>query len=378
MFLPPPWLFLILLGLLGFLLVRDWRARRELAWRREVTRALQVGSERLASAQGTHAIVRVAVEVLGGLRVAPHIAFVAYQQGVPCILAGQGGFGGQVTRALTAANDSRSVQADHWVAAEVLTLLRPEDRRHTCVLPVYDGTQRHLGLLVLARAGRVWRDEERETAAAFARLLGAQLGQWQAMQDLRDANDLTLRSLGAALERRDDGTGGHTTRVVGLSVRLARALGWDEDRVKALRWGAYLHDMGKLGIPDRILYKHGPLDPEERRIIQSHTTQGYDLLQDLHFLPAETLDLVRYHHERWDGSGYPAGLCGENIPEAARLFAIVDVYDALTSARPYKPAWSRERALQEIGAQAGRHFDPHYVDAFLALMTEQDDVRLVS
>ena len=114
-----------------------------------------------------------------------------------------------------------------------------------------------------------------------------------------------------------------------------------------------------------------------KRQIQTHTTVGYDMLQDLHFLPAETLDLVRYHHERWDGTGYPAGLRGQNIPDTARLFTIIDVYDALTNARPYKPAWTRDRALNEIRMQAGRQFDPQYVDAFLRMMAEQDDAHLV-
>jgi len=112
-------------------------------------------------------------------------------------------------------------------------------------------------------------------------------------------------------------------------------------------------------------------------VIQTHTTIGYDMLQDLHFLPAETLDLVRYHHERWDGTGYPSGLRGQNIPDTARLFTIVDVFDALTNARPYKPAWTRDRAVSEIRLQAGRQFDPQYVEAFLRMMAEHDEAHLV-
>jgi putative nucleotidyltransferase with HDIG domain len=271
------------------------------------------------------------------------------------------------------------VQADHWVAEEALALLPKAQRLKYHVAPVYGRATIHLGVLIITRPEeRDFDEDEKSVIASFARLLGSQLGQWQAIRDLRDANDLTLRSLGAALERRDDDTGGHTTRVVSMSVRLARRLSWDEDQVKALRWGAYLHDLGKLAIPDRILHKQGPLDPAERRIIQTHTTVGYDMLQDLHFLPAETLDLVRYHHERWDGTGYPAALRGQNIPETARVFSIVDVFDALTNARPYKPAWTRERALNEIRMQAGRQFDPQYVEAFLRMMAEHDDARLVS
>ncbi|GMA17478.1 HD-GYP domain-containing protein [Deinococcus metallilatus] len=370
---------LLVLGTLGVLTVQGGATVRELAWRRKTFQALQTGSEQLAEARDAAAIIRAGVDILDRLEVAPHLAFVAYRQGTPYLLAARGAFAQHLERPIQPSDDdSRSVQADHWVAEEVLALLSREERPHHHVVPVYDAAQRHLGMLILARPSRAFGGEAAAVVASFARLLGAQLGQWQAIRDLREANDVTLRSLGAALERRDDDTGGHTLRVVGASVRLAQRLGWDEDRVKALRWGAYLHDLGKLAIPDRVLHKCGPLDPEERRIIQRHPVIGYDLLQDLHFLPAETLDLVRCHHERWDGSGYPAGLRGQDIPETARLFAIVDVYDALTSTRPYKAAWTHERALDEIRWQAGRQFDPRYVDAFLRLMAEQDDVRLVS
>lgn len=295
------------------------------------------------------------------------------------ILAATGAFESQIEKAIQPSdNDSRSVQADHWVAEEALMLLKRDDRRRYLVTPVYGRASNHLGVLILTRPDeRDFDDEEESVVASFGRLLGAQLGQWHAIRDLRDANELTLRSLGAALERRDDETGGHTQRVVNTSMRLARRLGWDEEQVKALRWGAYLHDLGKIAIPDAILHKPGPLDIDERRIIQTHTSVGYDILQDLHFLPAETLDLVRYHHERWDGTGYPTGLRGQNIPETARVFSIVDVYDALTNARPYKPAWTRERALQEIRAQSGKQFDPQYVEAFLRMVADQDDAKLV-
>ncbi|EYB66872.1 hypothetical protein DEIPH_ctg064orf0038 [Deinococcus phoenicis] len=370
---------LLVLATLGVLTVRGQATAAELAWTRKTMQALQTGSERLAQARNGEAIVRAGVDILDRLGVAPNVAFVAYRQGTPQILGARGAFERHLERPIQPSDDdSRSVQADHWVAEEVLALLKRGERLHHHVAPVYDRTERHLGMLILTRPGSAFSEEETAVIAAFARLLGAQLGQWQAICDLRDANDLTLRSLGAALECRDDDTGGHTLRVVSTSVRLARQLGWDEDRVRALRWGAYLHDLGKLAIPDRVLHKDGPLDPDERRIIQRHTVIGYDMLQDLHFLPAETLDLVRYHHERWDGGGYPAGLRGQSIPESARLFAIVDVYDALTSVRSYKPAWSHEHALKEIRLQAGRQFDPQYVDAFVRLMTEHDNVRLVS
>lgn len=370
---------LLTLGGVGWITLREQGARSEIAWQRNIIDALRVGSERLNEARDAEGIIRAGVGILSQLKVAPNLAFVAYRQGTPMILAATGAFESQIEKAIQPSdNDSRSVQADHWVAEEALMLLKRDDRRRYLVTPVYGRASNHLGVLILTRPDeRDFDDEEESVVASFGRLLGAQLGQWHAIRDLRDANELTLRSLGAALERRDDETGGHTQRVVNTSMRLARRLGWDEEQVKALRWGAYLHDLGKIAIPDAILHKPGPLDIDERRIIQTHTSVGYDILQDLHFLPAETLDLVRYHHERWDGTGYPTGLRGQNIPETARVFSIVDVYDALTNARPYKPAWTRERALQEIRAQSGKQFDPQYVEAFLRMVADQDDAKLV-
>ncbi|THF88671.1 HD-GYP domain-containing protein [Deinococcus sp. KSM4-11] len=370
---------LLMIGGLGFITLREQGSTRELTWQRNTVAALRAGSERLAEARDADAIIRAGINILDKLQVAPNMAFVAYRQGTPMILAARGAFEAFLERPIHPSDsDSRSVQADHWVAEEVLALLKKPQRRRYHVAAVYGRATTHLGVLILTRSEDVEFDEdETSVIASFARLLGAQLGQWNAIRELRDANDLTLRSLGAALERRDDDTGGHTSRVVRSSERLASRLGWAEDQVKALRWGAYLHDLGKLAIPDAVLHKRGPLDPQERRVIQTHTTVGYDMLQDLHFLPAETLDLVRYHHERWDGTGYPAGLRGQNIPDTARLFTIIDVYDALTNARPYKPAWTRDRALNEIRMQAGRQFDPQYVDAFLRMMAEQDDAHLV-
>lgn len=369
---------LLLGGLMWALLHAEWRAQ-ELARQGAVVRAFTHGSARLSQARDDQAIIQAGIGLLSQLSLAPTLAFVAYQQGLPYIVAASGDYGPFVGRPVRQDADSgHSVQADHWVDEQVLALLSRDRRQATYVAQVYGRDETHLGLLVLARPSpQAFTAAEKEVIHSGARLLGAQLGQHHANRNLSEANDLTLRALGAALERRDDETGGHTQRVVQLSGRLAKALGWDEEQERALRWGAYLHDLGKIAIPDRILHKQGPLDAEERQLIQRHTTAGYEMLQDLHFLPAETLDLVRYHHERWDGTGYPAGLRGERIPESARIFSIIDVYDALTNARPYKPAWSRERALKEIRSGAGTHFDPEYVDVFLQLMEEEDDARLV-
>ena len=377
---------LLLLGL-SLLLTSQRRAQGETARRENVIRALEKGSAELADAKDTASVIRAGIQTLDQLRVAPNLAFVAYRRGTPHVLGARGAFTELLGKPILPGNgkeDSRSVQADHWVAERALSQIPREQRQFFLSVPVEGLSGQQLGLLLLARpslGGSArqgdFRPDERSVTSAFARLFGSALGQWQAIRELRDANELTLRSLGSALEHRDDETGGHTARVVDLSEKLARRLGWKEEAVKSLRWGAYLHDLGKLAIPDSILHKPGQLTPDERRVIQKHTTVGYDMLQDLHFLPAETLDLVRYHHERWDGQGYPSGLRGQDIPSTARVFSIVDVYDALTSARPYKAAWTRERALGEIRSQGGRQFDPQFVESFVVMMTEQDDAKLV-
>lgn len=189
----------------------------------------------------------------------------------------------------------------------------------------------------------------------------------QAYEELEAVYDRTLEGWAAALELRDDETQGHNRRVVNLTLRLARELGINGIDLIHIRRGALLHDIGKIGIPDRILLKPGSLDADEWKIVHRHPIHAYDLLQSIPYLhPA--LDIPRYHHERWDGSGYPNGLSGEDIPLYARIFAVVDVYDALVSDRPYRQAWKKDDALQYIQQEAGGLFDPGVVGAFLVLM----------
>ncbi|MDW8327345.1 MAG: histidine kinase N-terminal 7TM domain-containing protein [Anaerolineales bacterium] len=195
-------------------------------------------------------------------------------------------------------------------------------------------------------------------------------------QTLRHANELalaydnTLAGWARALELRDELTEGHTRRVTDLTEKLARAMGLSEEQIVHIRRGAILHDIGKMGIPDSILHKSGSLSPQERALMRRHPQFAYDMLYPIEFLrPA--LDIPWCHHERWDGTGYPRGLKGEEIPLAARLFAVADVWDALTSDRPYRPAWSKEKARQYIVNEAGKHFDPDVVKVFLALDVEE-------
>ena len=184
--------------------------------------------------------------------------------------------------------------------------------------------------------------------------------------ELRLAYDTTIEGWANALDLKDEETHGHSQRVTNLTVDLARSMGLGEDELVHIRRGALLHDIGKMGVPDAILLKPGPLTDEERRVMQRHTSHAYELLSPIGFLkPA--VDIPYAHHERWDGSGYPRGLAGEEIPLAARIFAVVDVFDALSSDRPYRKAWEPERVREHIQQGAGTHFDPKVVKAFLEM-----------
>ncbi|GGO39366.1 HD-GYP domain-containing protein [Deinococcus humi] len=166
---------------------------------------------------------------------------------------------------------------------------------------------------------------------------------------------------------RDSETRGHTDRVTALALRLAGALSWSPSHMRALRWGAYLHDIGKLTVPRVVLHKPGPLDAAEWTVMRAHVDAGLRFAAELDGLPDAALRVIGDHHERWDGQGYPAGKVGEEISLEGRLFALCDVYDALTSERPYKVAWTRAAALAEIKAQAGQHFDPVLTRVFVDL-----------
>lgn len=192
-------------------------------------------------------------------------------------------------------------------------------------------------------------------------------------EELREAYDRTIEGWARALDLRDRETHGHTQRVAQVTVRLARELGVSDDDLVHMRRGALLHDIGKMGIPDSILLKPAPLDEEEWAAMKQHPTLAFRLLSPIEFLrPA--LDIPRYHHEKWDGTGYPEGLEGEEIPLAARIFAVVDVWDALLSDRPYRDAWEEEDVYEYIREETGSHFDPEIADVFLAL--ELDELPL--
>ena len=185
-------------------------------------------------------------------------------------------------------------------------------------------------------------------------------------RDLEAARVEMVERLAAAAEYRDDDTGQHTRRVGALAARLAAGLGRPADEVETIRQAAPLHDVGKIGVPDAILLKPGRLTPDEFAVMKTHAAVGGRILAGARFPVLQAAEVIaRTHHERWDGTGYPAGLAGEAIPLVGRVVAVADVFDALTHARPYKAAWSVEDAADEVRRQSGRQFDPAVVAAFI-------------
>jgi putative nucleotidyltransferase with HDIG domain len=170
-----------------------------------------------------------------------------------------------------------------------------------------------------------------------------------------------------AADARDHETTGHSFRVALYAVSLAKAMGLHGEQLKAIEWGALLHDVGKMVVPDEILRKMGPLTEEEWHIMKQHPTWGFDMLAEVSFLQAASLDIIYSHHERWDGQGYPRGIASEAIPLSARIFAVVDTYDAITSDRPYRRARPHAVAVAELQRVAGQQFDPVVVEAFRQL-----------
>ena len=187
-----------------------------------------------------------------------------------------------------------------------------------------------------------------------------------ACQELQRTNESIIEGLSSALEFRDEETEGHTLRVTALFMSFASRFITNENELKRLRIGSLLHDIGKIGIPDAILNKPGPLTPEERAVMQKHPLISKEILSRIPSL-SDCIDIPLYHHEKYDGTGYPFGLKGEEIPLAARIFAVIDVYEALTSNRPYRKAWSKEKAIEYIRDNAGTHFDPEIALRFMEL-----------
>ena len=235
------------------------------------------------------------------------------------------------------------------------------------------------GLIIAGTRGR--QVEFTDDTLAVGRMLAAQialalqnsrlLSEAQSTADeLRETYDATLEGWSQALEMRYEETLGHTRRAAELACDMARSLGVPDGEIPHVRRGALLHDIGKMAVPDSILKKPGPLTDEEWAVIRSHPVFAQEFLSRIGYLGGAAVEIPCYHHERWDGTGYPNGLRGTKIPLAARIYAVIDVYDALTSDRPFRKAWSPREAMAHILSQAGTHFDPVVVAAFAERVDE--------
>jgi putative nucleotidyltransferase with HDIG domain len=195
------------------------------------------------------------------------------------------------------------------------------------------------------------------------------------MADLERSYDITLEALGGALDLKDAETEGHSRRVTAFTIAIAKAMGVSSEHIHVIARGAFLHDIGKMAIPEAILRKPAKLTPEEAEIMREHCYQGFQLLKNIPFL-TEAASIVYAHQEKYDGTGYPRGLKGEEIPLGARIFAVADTLDAIISDRPYRPAQSITAAREEIQRWSGRQFDPDVVKTFIS-MSESiwDDLR---
>jgi putative nucleotidyltransferase with HDIG domain len=207
--------------------------------------------------------------------------------------------------------------------------------------------------------------ENRRYQTELESLVDARTEQLQkAMTNLERSYDITLEALGDALDLKDKETEGHSRRVTAYTIAMARAMGLARDQIAVIARGAFLHDIGKMAIPDAILRKPGKLDPEEVTIMREHAYNGYQILKKIPFL-TEAAEIVYSHQERYDGTGYPRGLRGKEIPLGARLFSVADTLDAMTSDRPYRPAQTLAAARNEIKIFSGKQFDPEVVQVFL-------------
>jgi putative nucleotidyltransferase with HDIG domain len=276
------------------------------------------------------------------------------------------------------------IQIDHVLeSADVLRtdLLRSEGFTAYAAVPFVAKGQLKGVLEVFHRSALRPDAEWQRFLDAFAYQAAIAIDNIQLFQDLQRSNmdltltyDATIEGWARALEMRDQETEGHTRRVTELTERLARAMNVGDQELVQLRRGSLLHDIGKMGIPDSILLKPGPLNDVEREIMHRHPQYAFEMLAPIAYLRL-ALDIPYCHHERWNGTGYPRGLVGEQIPLAARIFAVVDVWDALRSDRPYRPAWPEEKVLAYIREQAGKHFDPKVVMQFFRMFEREKDLN---
>jgi putative nucleotidyltransferase with HDIG domain len=262
-----------------------------------------------------------------------------------------------------------------------------DERLHDSVSVARAGVRSAICVPLLGRTGpigalyadKVWyagrfTPEQIQYATAFAAHAAAALETAQLYDDRERHFRATLESFARAIDARDRYTAGHSERVTAYTLALARARGMPPGELEVLRRAGMLHDIGKVGVPDHVLRKSGPLDAEERALMEAHVTIGYDMLQPLPFLQA-ALPGIRGHHERWDGDGYPDRLAGLDIHVHARLMGVADAYDAMTSARTYREALGLDEAARRLRAGAGRQFDPDAIALFEAVEGEFRGIR---
>ena len=272
---------------------------------------------------------------------------------------------GEAILTTNAQEDPRFVEQVSVAAYHLLSILcAPLKIKDDLIGVIYVDNRAHTG---------IFRNDDLGMISAFANQAAVAIDNARLFDDLQESNaeleiayQATLEGWVRALDLRDKETEGHTKRVTALTQRLARAMDVDDDALVHITRGALLHDIGKMAIPDGILLKPGGLTQEERELIQQHPIYAFEMLKPIKFLhPA--LDIPYCHHEKWDGSGYPRGLKGEEIPFAARIFSIIDVWDALVSDRPYRKGINPVEVKKSIREQSGIHFDPHVVDVFLKM-----------
>lgn len=370
---------LVALVIVAYLRERDRQTQGELEQSLHFMQVLEEGSLNISTSNDPLELTDTAMEALFNLGIAPHLAFVRFREGKPVVVSARGALERYRGRHLPQQKLSTHASlSDSFTIGSYLEGIPESAGWSTAVVPVSARQNRPLGVVILAREGnRPFQPDEKALATSLGRVLGAQLGQMEALKQQEDAYDGTLRALGLALEWRDHETQGHTKRVVAWADQLAQDLEIDPLTRKFLRWGAYLHDIGKLSVPDGILRKPDKLTPEEWETMKTHVTMGWEMLSRVPFLPQETLEVVRYHHESWDGSGYPVGLKGEDIPVLARVFAVVDTFDALYSPRPYKRAWKPAEIIEELRRLRGKKLDPKLVDIFIQHITSPSGVQAV-
>jgi response regulator RpfG family c-di-GMP phosphodiesterase len=243
-------------------------------------------------------------------------------------------------------------------------------------LPIHNGIDVIGALLIAVKHPRVITSDELKLLSSIAEMAGIAVHRIRLFEQLQtseaalvEAYDETIKGWAAALELRDQKTEGHSERVTEMTLALAKKFGFNEEQLTHIYRGSLLHDIGKMGVSDTILLKPGSLDDREWEVMRRHPIYAYQVLAPIAYLkPA--LNIPYYHHEKYDGSGYPQGLKAEEIPLEARIFAVIDVFDALTSDRPYRPAWSRKDALDLIKKESATHFDPQVVEEFLKMVNE--------